>query len=117
MTEAAQWNAQMLAQMGAQFPWRADPVAGRWYLKNKRGDTLAQFNLDSGHACRLAASAPDLLVALHEAAAALEGTERWVRDSLNLDGTADDIGNDAAKVRAAIAKAKGEDTTPGDESA
>lgn len=66
MSEREDWHRRMQAQMMVLTPWRAEASEGVWCLKNSRGDSLARFNLDSGHACRLAASAPDLLAALQE---------------------------------------------------
>ena len=61
-TDGEIWNEQMQTFLRSHFPWRAVPDAGRWYLYDNMGAQLARFNLDSGHATRLAASAPDLLL-------------------------------------------------------
>ena len=81
MTDGEIWEANMRHQLTLGFPWRAQPEAGRWYLYDSRGACLARFNLDSGHASRLAAAGPDMLAALQ---AVLEANGAEQEDARNL---------------------------------
>jgi hypothetical protein len=63
-TDGEIWHEKMLAMMRSQFPWKAKPDTGLWYLYDNMGACLARFNLDSGHGARLAAAAPAMLVTL-----------------------------------------------------
>lgn len=65
MTEAEEWNRNMLAFMRASFPLSAKAEAGRWYLYGATGECLARFHLDTGHLARMLA-ASDLALAMAE---------------------------------------------------
>lgn len=62
--ENEQWHRSMVGYMERGYPWRAVAVGGVWFLMTSNGQCLARFNLDTGHATRMAAAAPDLLAAL-----------------------------------------------------
>lgn len=62
--ENEEWHRKLVDNMELGYPWRAVPDRGVWYLMTSNRQNLARFNLDSGHASRLAAAAPDLLAAV-----------------------------------------------------
>ena len=95
--ENAEWNRKMVEFMERGYPWRAQPERGVWFLLTSNGQCLARFNLDSGHASRLAAAAPDLLAAV----------KALLPEGWGDDDTMDHMPG-VKLARAAIAKATGE---------